>query len=175
MQIASDTPPPSTIAATPIATSVIPRATADDTEARIKFKSSNMLVLAAVFAMLCVSPASAQPKDPGADCGNRGNTAEIGQCVVAALKVADTNLNQVYRAALQQIGEGPDPAPDVRERWKAALRDAQRAWIAFRDADCDGLTQYEWWGGSGQSNAIVFCRLDKTNARVRDLKERYQH
>jgi uncharacterized protein YecT (DUF1311 family) len=130
---------------------------------------------AAVVATLGAPPAAAQPEEPGAGCGDRANTREIGECAVAALKVADAALNRVYQAALQQTGEGSDPAPNIRERWKAALREAQRAWIAFRDADCDGLTQYEWWGGSGQGNAIVFCRLEKTNARVRDLNERYQH
>lgn len=49
-----------------------------------------------------------------------------------------------------------------------ALRDAQRAWIAFRDAECN--LHYTYWGdGSIRSTLYARCMLDMTAKRAIDL------
>ena len=53
------------------------------------------------------------------------------------------------------------------------MRAAQRAWVAFRDAGCKGAMPMEWSGGSGTSAAVLICMREKTEARTKDLKERY--
>ncbi|WP_172971411.1 lysozyme inhibitor LprI family protein [Palleronia sp. THAF1] len=50
-----------------------------------------------------------------------------------------------------------------------ALLTAQRAWIAFRDAEC--ALDYALWGaGSMRSIAAASCKLDMTAARVQRLQ-----
>jgi len=50
------------------------------------------------------------------------------------------------------------------------LRDAQRAWIAFRDEDC-GFSYEYWKEGTIRSNIYSGCVLDKTANRALDLAE----
>ena len=50
---------------------------------------------------------------------------------------------------------------------------AQRAWVTFRDEDCNGATAYEWHGGSGAIAAVGACLYEATVARTEDLRARY--
>lgn len=123
-------------------------------------------IAAAVLANLTVA-ANAQ------DCVDRATTFEISECLSGELKQQDAELNRVYQAALKttQLGE---LEPKVRKAFEAALRDSQRKWVAFRDADCRELTGYEWYGGSGSGNASASCMVQMTRARAKDLKDRYE-
>jgi len=61
----------------------------------------------------------------GADCKDpRARYEDLG-CVSQALDRADKELNDTYKALLT----------GVDQEGKAKLKDAQRAWIQFRDAD----------------------------------------
>jgi uncharacterized protein YecT (DUF1311 family) len=49
-----------------------------------------------------------------------------------------------------------------------ALRDAQRAWITFRDQACVAEA-YSWRGGSGEPMIYASCQESLTRRRVEDL------
>jgi uncharacterized protein YecT (DUF1311 family) len=117
-------------------------------------------------------PAAAQYAPPSA-CDRLGSPYEQSACLEAALRRADAALNEAYRRAQAAIdADGMAGAAD-RAAWKRALQAAQRAWIAFRDADCGEVVGYEWHQGSGSGPATLACRLDKTERRARELTERY--
>jgi len=107
------------------------------------------------------------------DCNNPITNIEIGACLDRDLKAADTELNRVYQIARDTIERSDHLPPDLKAEWKVALRDAQRLWISYRDADCRALIKYEWWGGSGTSIAVLSCLLEKTQNRVSELRARY--
>jgi uncharacterized protein YecT (DUF1311 family) len=65
-------------------------------------------------------------------------------CGDAAFKKAEAELNAVYSQALKAV--------DGDER--KLLVDAQRKWLAFRDADCKAEFK-KWEGGSGA--ALYTC------------------
>lgn len=67
----------------------------------------------------------------------------------AELAAADSRLNAVYKSLSQSL------APSDRER----LRDAQRKWIVFRDADC------EWGWVNAQE-----CLITRTDERAPQLE-----
>lgn len=75
-----------------------------------------LVALTLVFA----GPASA------ADCAAAATPADRLSCAATQQKAADTALNASYKALMGALG------PDDQGR----LRDAQRAWIAFRDKEC---------------------------------------
>jgi uncharacterized protein YecT (DUF1311 family) len=52
---------------------------------------------------------------------------------------------------------------------EASLREAQRAWVAFRDAHCR-LESYEARGGSMQPMLDAGCRATLTRARTAELR-----
>ena len=101
-------------------------------------------------------------------------TMGMGFCLSAEWAWWDTRLNAAY-AALMDLHRAGDArakaeglaAPAVAE----ALRDMQRAWIAWRDAACD----YEralWGGGTGGGPATAGCLMQQTGVRTLELEGR---
>lgn len=80
-------------------------------------------------------------------------------CISQELKVQDGALNAAYRKAMTEL------TPQEKDR----LRAAQRAWIAFRDADCAALEDPQQWGSISRINANS-CALDRTIARTIELE-----
>lgn len=83
-------------------------------------------------------------------------------CIGKEVGVQDARLNRAYQAALMRL---------ERPRQKAALQKAQRAWIAFRDADCAAYVDEDW--GSMARVESNQCVLDHTRQRADEL-ERYR-
>jgi len=63
--------------------------------------------------------------------GCDGNTPEMVACLAKSLKAVDADLNAEYRKALKVAGDEHHRSTDVQN-----LRDAERKWIAYRDAIC---------------------------------------
>lgn len=87
------------------------------------------------------------------------STAGQIACIEADLKVQDGLMNRNYAAAIKRLNP----------RQQGKLRAAQRAWIAYRDAECQA--QYdEDWGTLSRVNAN-FCVLRMTSVRAFQLAE----
>jgi uncharacterized protein YecT (DUF1311 family) len=108
------------------------------------------------------------------DCaaGEGATTLGIVACTTAETAAWDRLLDEAYaelvllsrrRALLdEEAGLAPPPLEDM-------LREAQRAWIAFRDADCE--QEYAIWGeGSQRQVAGAVCLMDRTATRVLELQ-----
>ncbi len=88
--------------------------------------------IAAILAVLAATPAHAETRDPTATAlaqclGAAANASTAGQtgCETVARRGYDLRMNRAYAALMQRL---PGEA-------SATLRAAQRAWLAFRDAD----------------------------------------
>jgi len=86
------------------------------------------------------------------------STAGTIGCIAAELKIQDAALNAAYR----RLTAG------MNARQQAGLRSAQRAWIAYRDADCASRQDWEW--GSMSTVAANFCVLRRTVERTIELE-----
>ena len=127
------------------------------------------LFLALVAAMAAAPMARAQVPNP-IDC-NRA--VELNYCADREYQKADEALNDAYRQVLESVKSSQGEPPYDAKSWENELRGAQRAWIAFRDADCKALTPMEWSGGSGTTLAVLTCMIEATKARTSALRERY--
>lgn len=88
------------------------------------------------------------------------STQGMSACVDAETALWDGFLNTQYKARMAALTKSQ----------KAALQSAQRAWIAYRDADC-GL-QYEMFSdGTIRSNIYAGCMLNYTSARALMLRD----
>ena len=124
-------------------------------------------------ASVCLSqPSLAQTRAPKVDCGKAVATPELNYCAELDFEKADKALNQAYQAALARIDQTTERDAKVRAEWRKTLQDAQRKWIAFRDADCKGAMAYEWYGGTGATVAVLGCMTGLTEARTKELQER---
>lgn len=93
------------------------------------------------------------------DCD--ANQASMNQCASQEYKALDAELNTQYNA---QMGYLKTPAR------KKALQDAQKKWIAFRDADCQYQAGKREEGGSMWPLVQAQCLSAQTKVRVEQLK-----
>ncbi|MEL6682966.1 MAG: lysozyme inhibitor LprI family protein [Pseudomonadota bacterium] len=98
-------------------------------------------------------------------------TLGIATCISAETQVWDGILNAEYQArqaefaAYEPIGSGA-----TAEELTTGLRDAQRAWMAFRDADCN-LRYTLFQDGSIRTIVATSCHLTKTAQRAIELRD----
>ncbi len=86
----------------------------------------------------------------------------VAQCMDAETKAWDAVMNTAYGSLRQDLSD-PELPPVAAE----ALRDAQRAWIAFRDAEC--LSRGNLTTGTGHFEDGADCMLRVTATRALDL------
>jgi uncharacterized protein YecT (DUF1311 family) len=133
-----------------------------------------MLRFAVLAAALLVPLTVARAQTPNPiDCAKATSTVEINYCADRDYAEADRALNEAYKTALAIVTKSDNAAPYAAAQWEKEFRASQRAWIAFRDADCKGLVPMEWSGGSGTTFAVLGCMIDLTKARTTVLLERY--
>jgi uncharacterized protein YecT (DUF1311 family) len=87
-----------------------------------------------------------------------GATFAMQDCIADEHARQDKRLNSAYRALLASIAE----------KRKAALRDAQRKWIAFRDANC----AFQGNAEDGQAGRLAAneCLVTLTAQRAKELE-----
>jgi uncharacterized protein YecT (DUF1311 family) len=96
---------------------------------------------------------------------------EMNMCAEVDFERADADLNRIYReevASAQQADREID-ASDHRPTSEVVLRQAQRAWIAFRDAQCIYEGYGEARGGSMEPMVYSGCRARLTRERIAQL------
>src|SRR5262245_57414719 len=130
-------------------------------------ETGSMRILALTILALAASPAAAQD----VDCSNANTTVEMNFCADKDYAAADKALNAAYQDALAKIAKVGGKKPYDSKSWEEALRTSQRAWIAFRDAECKGLTPMRWSGGTITTLAVLGCMTSLTQARAEMLKE----
>ncbi len=123
--------------------------------------------LLVMFAVMLSVPALAA--DPKIACDKAVTTQDLNLCSERELQVADAKLNVAYKKALAEIRKSENAKPYDPASWEKALRASQHAWIAFRDADCNGLVPMSWTGGTGTTGAVLGCKIEKTEARTKEL------
>jgi uncharacterized protein YecT (DUF1311 family) len=127
---------------------------------------------AIIILPFVIGPHAAQAQN--IDCSKASSTVEENLCADKDFQAADKKLNAAYAAALASIRMRNPGGTYGAKSFEAAMRASQRAWLAFRDADCKDLVPQEWSGGSGTTSAVLGCMTQKTIQRTKDLKERYE-
>lgn len=113
--------------------------------------------------------ASEQDEDP---CNAEGGGVTAGYlCIAQKNKIADDRLNSEYQKALKKT-EAEETA--LRSSWPntelvTLFRSAQRAWLKFRDAECQFIgissTPSPWQGVQ-----VEECKLRMTRERIEYFK-----
>ena len=95
------------------------------------------------------------------DCTRLSTQLEMNFCAGRNREAADAALNEAYRRIVARLGT--DTAT------LGQLREAQRAWIAFRDAECTfAASGVE--GGSIYPMILLGCRETMTRERISALR-----
>ena len=91
---------------------------------------------------------------------NAQTQAEMNRQAAKDLKEADTELNSTYAALMAKL-------PDAESKRK--LKESQRAWIAFRDAEA-AFAADQFRGGSAAPVLRLTSMTETTEQRIKQLK-----
>ena len=127
-----------------------------------------LLKAMAASAALLPFCGSAQPEPP-VSCTNPTSTIEINECAMREYKARDRELNEAYRALIAALK--PDDAGDTTDypAVRTQLVAAQRAWVSFRDADCNASRKY-YEQGTIRTAMHLGCLIERTVQRTKELK-----
>jgi uncharacterized protein YecT (DUF1311 family) len=101
-----------------------------------------------------------QPAAEADPCANARTQLEMNECAIKEYKAADAELNRVYKEVIAAL------RPEMQEK----LRAAQRAWITYRDANCD-CAAFEYTGGSIYPLMYYSCLRDMTITRTQKIRQ----
>jgi len=106
----------------------------------------------------------------GPVCNEAGTQKEMNICAFEAYKAADGDLNSDYKRAMAYLKQADrDYLPEGAVPGAIMLRDAQRAWIAFRDKNC-AVETLAFRGGTIVPLIRATCLEQMTRARSEDLR-----
>ncbi|MCV6593288.1 MAG: lysozyme inhibitor LprI family protein [Silicimonas sp.] len=106
--------------------------------------------------------------------GEPGGQSTVGtiDCARAEAEIWDKHLNIEYKATRAQMRQDDKAElrtfPEFARRAEALLA-AQRAWIAFRDAECD-LVSAQFGAGSLSRVSASLCVMQMTAERTFELR-----
>lgn len=118
--------------------------------------------LAAMFLIMLLAGTanvSGQRQKKTGPCANPQTQFEMNQCAGKEYQAADAVLNQVYQKLVAMLDD----------EQKAQLKDAQNAWLKYRDAHCDFVAD-QFKGGSMRPMIAAMCLADVTKNRTTELR-----
>jgi uncharacterized protein YecT (DUF1311 family) len=107
-----------------------------------------------------IIPLSCPAFAAGIDCKNPSDQATMTICADQDYKAADKKLNETYRALLAA----------VTKPGQSKLQNAERAWVAYRDAQCDFDTM-DHRDGSIYPMIHASCLSTLTQAQTEHLNQ----
>jgi uncharacterized protein YecT (DUF1311 family) len=110
------------------------------------------------FTLSALAPATLSAAD---NCANASSQAELDQCYGKVYETSDKELNTLYRRIEGRLKADPDATK--------LLIAAQKAWIAFRDAECAFSTSKSA-EGSAYPMLQAICLMGLTEKRIADFK-----
>ncbi|MBG1233074.1 lysozyme inhibitor LprI family protein [Aestuariivirga litoralis] len=113
-------------------------------------------------------PAGAHADD-ALNCDEPQTTADMNQCADIAFDKADKELNALWPKLKEWAAQSDQESGENDGYYAKTLLASQRAWLAYRDAECvaAGLPMH---GGTGEGPLMGGCRASLTEERVKDLR-----
>ena len=125
--------------------------------------------LAARTLCLVTMPASAED-EPIIKCEDAVTQSDMTLCAVQEHAAEDKKLNAQWAETKKAVAEW-DAALDAEQRGAVdALLKAQRAWIQYRDSQCE-VEGFSVRGGSLEPAIVELCLADLTRKRTAELKD----
>lgn len=119
------------------------------------------------LGVLLAGPVGAQDT---LNCETAMTQSEMTQCANLDWLKADAELNAAYKSAMEKMKETDAYLPDGLKGAVETLREAQRAWIPYRDKACDAYG-FLARGGTLEPMLVYGCRADLTRNRIDELRQ----
>ena len=118
-----------------------------------------LLITSALTVLALSATLFAQNQKEKGPCADAQSQAEMNTCWGKEYKAADVKLNQTYQDFMSKLDESE----------KLQLKNAQLAWLKYRDANCEFVAD-QYKGGTMRPMIAAICLADVTNARLNELK-----
>ena len=112
-------------------------------------------------SVVCLGVLASMSTATAGNCSNQSTQSDLNICADQDFKAADKALNEVYRTIVKRLSQDSES--------KTRLTAAQKAWIAFRDAECD-FQSGNSIQGSIYPMLVSICRTGLTKKRTEELK-----
>lgn len=107
------------------------------------------------------------------NCDAPADQAEAMACAEQAYAENDAALNKTYKAAMAKMEEVDSFLSPEMQGAAKSLKNAQRAWIAYRDAACE-TEGYKFAGGTLETLVVASCLAYLTEERTKHLSDLLQ-
>lgn len=122
-------------------------------------------MLRPILVLACLTlPAAAQE----VDCANAMAQVDLNACAYQDWEAADADLNAAYKRAMALLQDWDANLLAAEQGGAQALKEAQRAWITFRDKACEA-EGYAFKGGSAEPLLVYGCMRVLTEERTAHL------
>ncbi|AUX77302.1 lysozyme inhibitor LprI family protein [Sinorhizobium fredii] len=133
-----------------------------------------MRVAASALGLLFILTTFALAQEqPEVNCQEAVAQMDLNICADREYQAADADLNKIYKQAMTAVQQTDKELGDIDAAYIgaiAALKKAQRAWIGYRDGQCE-LAGFEARGGSMEPMLVSGCLAELTRKRTAELKE----
>jgi uncharacterized protein YecT (DUF1311 family) len=93
------------------------------------------------------------------NCDQVVENDKLTACLAGEFSRADTLLNKAYNSLRNRLDKNG----------KDLLKSGQRAWLTYRDKDCE-LQASAASGGQAYEPMYISCQTEKTLSRIKELK-----
>jgi uncharacterized protein YecT (DUF1311 family) len=124
-------------------------------------------LLALAGGMATTSAAFAQENET--DCKDPQTQMEMTSCEQDRYGEADKALNAQWKTTRAQMAEVDKNLDEGDRGAEKALLTAQRAWISYRDAQCEA-EGFQARGGSMEPMLVAGCLANLSDTRTKELK-----
>ncbi|MBI3546091.1 MAG: DUF1311 domain-containing protein [Gammaproteobacteria bacterium] len=114
-----------------------------------------------IFSTLLLALPAISNGSEARDCDSTSQ-ATLSFCAKDAYELTDVELNNTYKKLIANL---------KTDASKNRLKEAQRAWVLFRDKDCEYYNSgQERYAQSMATMMYYFCLTDRTKTRIKELK-----
>ena len=133
-----------------------------------------ILFSVAVLTLMASGPALVTAATPEGECADPQTQQQMNYCAAQEFWKLDGELTKAYEEALAYTRKmdqtaPPPEAPDLKTETEA-LTIAEKAWLQYRDAHCDGMG-YLARGGTLEPLLVGNCKIELTKNRIKELKD----
>jgi uncharacterized protein YecT (DUF1311 family) len=127
----------------------------------------------ATFLMAMALQGSLDARAREAHCNDPQTQVDMNFCAEIDFERADAALNAAWREAVAaaRTADREIDRSDRRPTEEAKMREAQRAWLIFRDAQCTVEGYDEARGGSMEPMVFANCQARLTRERTAQLRQ----
>ncbi|MBW5811656.1 lysozyme inhibitor LprI family protein [Yersinia kristensenii] len=103
------------------------------------------------------------------ECKNIQSSNQIYLCSKQSLEKNDANLNREYKKLLSIIDSEYVSHEDLKNEYINKIKSSQRAWVNFRDKNCEVFSYQIDVGTQAYETSINSCKDKMTQERIKEL------